>query len=95
MAELVTVAGAVILTRAVHPVAEATAHSAAHLPATAYKADQVAEEAAQDQVEVKVVPGNNQVFIAQGLYYIRDRVTTLYPFLSTFLNTQNISIWER
>ena len=63
-------AGAVVLTRAVHPAAEAVAHPAAPLTATAHKAGQVAEEAAQGQaqVEVKAVPGNNQVFIGQGFY---------------------------
>ena len=58
MGALVAVAGAVALIRAIHRNTEAVVHSAAPLPATAVKADQVT--GARVQVEIEVVPGKDQ-----------------------------------
>ena len=63
MAAQVAAAGAATQIRAVHPVTEAVA---APLSATVLKADQVVGETARVQIEVKVVPGNNQVFYRTG-----------------------------
>jgi len=70
MVVLAAVGAAAALIRAVHPEAEAIVRPGVPLPAIALKAEQAVEEVARVQVEVKVVPGKNQVF-TKGLNYKR------------------------
>ena len=65
---LVAVAGAAALRRAVHLVAEAAAHPAALLTATAHKADQAAGEVGRVQAKAEAVPDKNQVEDDRVLY---------------------------